>query len=192
MAVQTWERPAKSDDGSSSASVAGHGNCCWRTRRDRSTPQPRRPFTEPARQGTEENIVRTAWIVGRDSVRRFCFRSCARPARLVPPMKARTLLPILALVAASGVVGSTFGQGTLTPPGAPLPTMKTLDQIEARTAIPGGSAPYTISAPGSYYLTGNLTPFRPPRIPPAAMASLSPAGAPTSPFSMAPSAAAVP
>lgn len=72
-------------------------------------------------------------------------------------MKARTLLPILALAAASGVVGSTFGQGTLTPPGAPLPTMKTLDQIEARTAIPGGSAPYTISAPGSYYLTGNLT-----------------------------------
>ena len=47
-----------------------------------------------------------------------------------------------------------FAQGSLTPPGAPAPTMKTLDQIEARTPI--STAPFTISAPGSYYLTGNL------------------------------------
>jgi hypothetical protein len=33
--------------------------------------------------------------------------------------------------------------------------MKSLDQIEARTPI--SSAPFTISAPGSYYLTTNLT-----------------------------------
>ena len=52
---------------------------------------------------------------------------------------------------------STFAQGSLTPPGAPAPTMKTLDQIEARTPIPGGTAPFTISQPGSYYLTGNLS-----------------------------------
>ena len=49
---------------------------------------------------------------------------------------------------------STFAQGPLTPPGAPAPTMKTLDQIEARTAI--SSAPFTITQPGSYYLTTNL------------------------------------
>lgn len=48
-----------------------------------------------------------------------------------------------------------LGQGSLTPPpGAPAPTMKTLDQLEARTPI--ASAPFTISTSGSYYLTGNL------------------------------------
>ena len=30
---------------------------------------------------------------------------------------------------------SIFAQGSLTPPGAPAPTMKTLDQVEARTII---------------------------------------------------------
>ena len=52
-------------------------------------------------------------------------------------------------------------QGPLTPPGAPTPTMKTLDQIEARTPIqslPGDSTNlFIISQPGSYYLTGNIT-----------------------------------
>src|SRR6188768_715136 len=50
----------------------------------------------------------------------------------------------------------TFAQGSLTPPaGAPAPVMKSLDQIEARTPI--SSAPFTITAPGSYYLIGNLS-----------------------------------
>ena len=46
---------------------------------------------------------------------------------------------------------SLFAQGPLTPPGAPAPTMKTLNQIEPRTAIT--SLPFIISAGGSYYLT---------------------------------------
>lgn len=50
---------------------------------------------------------------------------------------------------------TAHSQGSLTPPGAPAPTMKTLDQIEARTVI--SSLPYTITNPGSYYLTENLT-----------------------------------
>jgi len=48
-----------------------------------------------------------------------------------------------------------FSQGSLTPPGAPMPTMKTLAQIEPRTPI--ASIPITISNAGSYYLTMSLT-----------------------------------
>jgi hypothetical protein len=50
---------------------------------------------------------------------------------------------------------SVLGQGSLTPPGAPGPTMLTLSQIEPRTPI--SSAPFMIAQPGSYYLTTNLT-----------------------------------
>ena len=48
-----------------------------------------------------------------------------------------------------------WAQGSLTPPGAPAPTMKTLEQMEPR--VPISTAPFTISQSGSYYLTTNLT-----------------------------------
>jgi hypothetical protein len=66
------------------------------------------------------------------------------------------------LVAAVGLLftlslqpSTLLAQGSLTPPGAPAPTMKTLQQVEPR--VPISSAPFTITQPGSYYLTTNLT-----------------------------------
>ncbi len=72
-------------------------------------------------------------------------------------MRTTFIISVLALLSiiVLGSPSSCLGQGSLTPPGAPAPTMKTLAQIEPRTPI--SSAPYTITAPGSYYLTTNLT-----------------------------------
>lgn len=47
------------------------------------------------------------------------------------------------------------GQGALNPTGAPAPSMRTLTQVEPRTPI--SAVPVTISVPGSYYFTTNLT-----------------------------------
>ena len=76
---------------------------------------------------------------------------------------ARTLTTALATITA--LAASAFAQGSLTPPGAPAPTMKTLQQVEPRTPLVAGSpgvsigasGTITISQSGSYYLTGNLT-----------------------------------
>jgi hypothetical protein len=60
------------------------------------------------------------------------------------------------LLAISSLSSSlVFGQGSLTPPGAPAPTMKTLAEIEPR--LPISSLPFTITNSGSYYLTASLT-----------------------------------
>jgi hypothetical protein len=78
-----------------------------------------------------------------------------------------------ALMSAAGLVGvaalaARSKAGPLTPPaGAVAPTGRTLDEVynrigapgaaDGRTPLPGGTAGVTISAPGSYVLTGPLT-----------------------------------
>lgn len=70
-------------------------------------------------------------------------------------MKTPSLrLSILVLTQAL-LPAALFAQGSLTPPGAPAPGLKTLDQIEAR--IPISTVPFNITQSGSYYLTGNLS-----------------------------------
>ncbi|EEF59579.1 hypothetical protein [Pedosphaera parvula] len=76
---------------------------------------------------------------------------------------------LLTVAAAFGCLNfitiTAHAQGSLTPPpGVPAPVMKSLDQIEARTPLISGAPGvsyanglYTITQPGGYYLTGNLT-----------------------------------
>ena len=81
----------------------------------------------------------------------------------------------LLLVVLLGLATRSPGQGPLAPPagsdpsigptnalngaGRPQPSMKTLHQVEPRIPVQslGAAPPYTITQPGSYYLTGNIT-----------------------------------
>jgi parallel beta-helix repeat protein len=80
--------------------------------------------------------------------------------------RGRQLFLWLAVVSYVGGSVSAFSQGSLTPPGAPAPTMKTLQQVEPRTdlqsapasAVDTGNASFQfiINEPGSYYLSANV------------------------------------
>jgi hypothetical protein len=72
-------------------------------------------------------------------------------------MKTKSIVQTAAALLLLTFNSTGFTQGSLTPPGAPEPTMKSLDQIEARTAITNTSTLVTITQPGSYYLTHNIT-----------------------------------
>ncbi|MCH9033426.1 MAG: right-handed parallel beta-helix repeat-containing protein [Planctomycetes bacterium] len=62
------------------------------------------------------------------------------------------------LIAATIGIVVWVGAGDLTPPGGAIgPTMKTLTEVEPRTAIATADMPKTISSPGSYYLVEDIT-----------------------------------
>jgi hypothetical protein len=92
---------------------------------------------------------------GRDSFETETVETKNNNPKTEHSMKTPLHLAALALLSTALLPSPALGQGSLTPPGAPAPTMKTLQQIEPRTPI--SSVPFTISQPGSYYLTTNLT-----------------------------------
>ncbi len=71
------------------------------------------------------------------------------------PIRTTLAAALLAGVSSFFLLPAAVGQGALTPPGAPAPVFKTLNQIEPRTPI--SAIPFTISSSGSYYLTTNVT-----------------------------------
>src|SRR3982751_1277276 len=79
--------------------------------------------------------------------------------KLIPPFASafRNLILAAALFTCSLELRA---QGDLTPPAAPTPTMKTLDQMEPRIdinkLIGDGTTVAIINAPGSYFLSANL------------------------------------
>lgn len=68
------------------------------------------------------------------------------------PHRCATLLLVASL---NPQFSTCFAQGNLSPPGAPAPTMKTLDQVSPGTAL--SVFPAIIAAPGHYYLTRNVS-----------------------------------
>ena len=100
------------------------------------------------------NGVSMHWNNG--SVERFTNEG----GQIMKDRAARVVRPVI-VVAVLGIV-LWANAGDLNPPAGPVSsTMKTLTQVEPRTAVetlPGSAtALYVISQPGSYYLTSNIT-----------------------------------
>ena len=71
-------------------------------------------------------------------------------------MNNRIVISLCVLCLLLSATQRVAAQGSLSPTAAPAPTMKTLSQVEPRIAITSSNA-VTISSPGSYYLTTNMT-----------------------------------
>src|SRR6478736_7070443 len=63
----------------------------------------------------------------------------------------RFLCPFVAAAAPLLLPLSAFPQGSLTPPGAPAPTMKRLDEVEPRTNLQASPAPAGVDTSNASY-----------------------------------------
>ena len=84
-----------------------------------------------------------------------------KPETEVKMNKLNCLAGLMAMMAMALIGTRVWAQGSLTPPGAPAPTMKTLSEVytqvqAAEPRIPVARAPVELGRPGSYYLTDNL------------------------------------
>ncbi len=69
----------------------------------------------------------------------------------------RFVCPIVCLTVNLGANSPALAGDINPPPGAVMPTMKTLTEVEPRTVLRTADMPKTISSPGSYYLVENIT-----------------------------------
>ncbi|MHC5077049.1 MAG: hypothetical protein ACYTFM_11560, partial [Planctomycetota bacterium] len=72
-----------------------------------------------------------------------------------PKQKIKETSTVITIIALILFLPCTVMAGSLEPSAPPASTMKTLDEVEPRTPI--SSIPYSITQPGSYYLTGDLS-----------------------------------
>jgi parallel beta-helix repeat protein len=86
-----------------------------------------------------------------------------------PPLMRTVHQSLITIHCVLASASTLFAQGSLTPPSPPGPAMLTLDQLATKVGqvekrIPvdavhtpaSGNSAFTITAPGSYYLTGNI------------------------------------
>ncbi|MFH0795264.1 MAG: hypothetical protein V2A74_14670, partial [bacterium] len=62
--------------------------------------------------------------------------------------RTRTLSLLLSIFAWSALCVAASAQGSLTPPGAPAPTMRTLDEVDPGIPIHASDLPLAITTPG--------------------------------------------
>ena len=83
-----------------------------------------------------------------------------RPTTAIAPLAATFAISLAVIFNPDE---AAFAQGDLTPAGPPAAMMKSLDQVEARIIVNAINTPgdatntFIVSAPGSYYFTGNIT-----------------------------------